>query len=204
MLQCISDMTRKKIRRQVSIYIKTAITIMACFGMILAMSGVWRYFWTYWEIKRNHVEVIEATCVSIAQSKTEEWYQHSWYRYTYDLLLDDGTVVAVYQDVARKEYPSEELFQEKIVTGKPMKFTYMPRAVFENGSYELLSISYSDSGIFGPECIVQEYARRVKSCVLVFAIFFCIAIIFFAIPLVLYVSKKWKRYSQKQAKNKKE
>jgi len=85
-----------------------------------------------------------------------------------------------------------------------MKFTYMPRAVFENGSYELLSISYSDSGIFGPECIVQEYARRVKSCVLVFAIFFCIAIIFFAIPLVLYVSKKWKRYSQKQAKNKKE
>ena len=88
-------MTRKKIRRQVSIYIKTAITIMACFGMILAMSGVWRYFWTYWEIKRNHVEVIEATCVSIAQSKTEEWYQHSWYRYTYDLLLDDGTVVAV-------------------------------------------------------------------------------------------------------------
>ena len=196
-------MSAQKIPKSIIESFKTALMIFLCFGMIPTVTGVWRYFWTCWEIKRNHIAQAEAVCIAVEEDETNESYRRDGFRPIYDLILSDGTVVAVYQDTIKENFPSADDFRQIVASGNTMRFTYVPKAIFTNGAYVLLSVSDHGSEILGFDEVVKEYRSRVKTCIIMQGVVSFVALLFVVVPSVLYLMQRWKKAIRRRRKRQK-
>lgn len=193
--------SRRRLNSATGLFIRTAILIFV--PILLYVSIVnWRYMWAYREIKANHTETVETNCVSVALDRTDEPNGHIPYRQIYNFVLGDGTNVSIYKDIVDEIFPSREALEQQLVTGRTMVFTYIPKPLFTNGAFVLLSVSDDGKVIIDKAGVVHAYYGRLKTGAIILLIFSCIALLILLMPPTFYLYRKHKRRRKKRLKRK--
>lgn len=192
---------RRRLNNSTVLCIKTAILIFVPILLYVIIVN-WRYMWTYREIKINHIETIDASCISISLDHTDEPNGHTPYRLIYNFVLEDGTTVSIYKDVVDDIFSSKEALEQQLVTGRTMEFTYVPKPLFTNGAFVLLSVSDNGKIIIDKADVIYTYYSRLKTGAIVLLIFSCIALLILLASPICYLYKKHKRRVKKQLKKK--
>lgn len=158
--------------------------------------------WVYREIKMNHTETIETNCISVALERIDEPNGHTPYRLIYNFVLGDGTNVSIYKDIVDEIFSSKEALEQQFVTGQTMVFTYIPKPLFTNGAFVLLSVSDNSKIFIDKADVLHAYYSRLKTSAIILLVFSCIAILILLISPTVYLHKKHKHHIKKRIKEK--
>lgn len=171
--------------------------------LLYAIFANWHSIWTYKEIKANHVETIETKCISVAIDRTDEPNGRTPYRLIYNFALGNGATASIYKDLVDHIFSSEEGLEQQLVTGQTMEFTYVPKPLFTNGAFVLLSVSDNGRIIINEADVIYMYYRRLKTAATVVFVAFGIALQILLIAPICYLCRKYSDYKKKLAKKKK-
>ncbi len=169
----------------------------------------WRDILVFWEYHNNNVITVTSKCISVSKSTTNEPRRH--YPFTILCLnLEDGTVVAIYEETATELTLSEnvtkqlQVLEERFVTGLPTTFTYVAKPPIVDDTYALVCASSLDgNSLIDAATGISHYASRAKAVAILNIIFYGIPFLLFAAQLFFRLYKKWKKWNRRRKRKRK-
>ena len=166
--------------------------------IIMTASIDWGCIWTYHEYHDGNIASQAGVCVRLEQSWTDEASTRSGEKSIYVLLLENGTRLGIYKDLA-DEYFSTGWRIEALdfLKNQEFTFTYIPKKIFTDGSYVLLSISNGSESILDEQHVLSYYLDWLWTALILSCIVDGIALLLVIVPPIyrLIVRRK------EQAKN---
>lgn len=162
----------------------------------------WRDILVFREYHNNNVITVTSKCISVSKSSTNEPRRH--YPFTiFCLNLEDGTVVAIYEETATELTLSKNVtkqlqaLEERFVTGLPTTFTYVAKPPIVDDTYALVCASSLDgNSIIDAATGISHYASRAKAVAISNIVFYGIPLLSFAAQLFFRLYKKWKKWKK--------
>lgn len=178
------------------------LSLLIIISSLLLLITLWNYFLTYREIELNNFEVCESRCITIEKVKNSENTGKSHGRRIYSITLENGVVVAVYKDTIDDALSIDQTELLDLLTKQTLTYTYVPKRIFSNGAFVLVSISKDGEEVLTKSAVFEVYRQRLKPVVTITVILCSIGVLISIIPLIFnpinILVKRIKRKKKKQ------
>lgn len=194
-------MSRKKTNQLIpSICLRLTLTITISLVLYVIFAD-WSYIWAFYELKNKNYETVECSCVAISQARNNEIYGHHGGRSRYDFFLENGETVAAYRDTIDQTLSISGVEGLRFLVGQELTFTYIPKGVFSNGAYVLVSIRNHDQVIVSEKAILDSYVNRLSRIIPVAIALGVPALLASVIPLGIHLFQLQKKKKRKKRRN---
>ena len=174
------------------------------FTVVNTAAADWSCIWTYHEYRDGNIQIQANVCVRLEQSRTDESYGRSGYRTIYVLVLKDGTKLGIYKKLADQIFSTRRMEDLDFLKNQEFTFKYIPKRIFTDGSYVLISISDGSEFILDECDVFSYYWDRLLTNLILSCIFDGIALLLVIVPpiyrLVDHSKKQAKKRHNKQKK----
>ena len=171
------------------------------FSMLILIAAIaWGRIWTYHEYRNGNIVSQTGICIKIELSETFEIHdRRGGSEPIYVFTLDDGTRLGIYK------YVADELFSTgwhiealEFLKNRELTFTYIPRKIFTDGSYVLLSISNGGESILDEQHVFSYYSGGLRNALILSCIVDGIALLLVIVPPIYRLIVRRKEQAKKR------
>ena len=167
--------------------------------IIMTASIDWGCIWTYHEYHDGNIASQAGVCVRLEQSWTDEASTRSGEKSIYVLLLENGTRLGIYKDLADEYFSTGWRIEAlEFLKNRELTFTYIPKKIFTDGSYVLLSISNGSESILDEQHVFSYYWDRLLTDLILSCIVDGIALLLVIVPPIYRLIVRRKEQAKKR------
>ena len=174
------------------------------FTVVNTAAADWSCIWTYHEYRDGTSQIQANVCVRLEQSRTDESYGRSGYRTIYVLVLKDGTKLGIYKKLADQIFSTRRMEDLDFLKNQEFTFKYIPKRIFTDGSYVLISISDGSEFILDERDVFSYYWDRLVIALILSCIYDGIAVLLIIVPPIYRFAVRWRKQAKKCRKKQKE
>lgn len=173
------------------------------FTVVNTAAADWSCIWTYHEYRDGNIQIQANVCVRLEQSRTDESYGRSGYRTIYVLVLKDGTKLGIYKKLADQIFSTRRMEDLDFLKNQEFTFKYIPKRIFTDGSYVLISISDGSEFILDERDVFSYYWDRLVIALILSCIYDGIAVLLIIVPPIYRFAVRWRKQAKKCRKKQK-
>ncbi len=173
------------------------------FTVVNTAAADWSCIWTYHEYRDGSIQIQANVCVKLEQSRTDESYGRSGYRTIYVLVLKDGTKLGIYKDLADQIFSTRRMEDLDFLKNQEFTFKYIPKRIFTDGSYVLISISDGSESVLDERDVFSYYWDRLVIALILSCIYDGIAVLLIIVPPIYRFAVRWRKQAKKRRKKQK-
>ena len=170
------------------------------FSVLILVAAVdWGCIWTYHEYRNGNIVSQTGVCIRLEQSWTDEASTRSGEKSIYVFLLENGTRLGIYKDLADEYFSTGWRIEAlNFLKNQEYTFTYIPKKIFTDGSYVLFSIYNGSESVLDEQHVFSYYWDRLLTELIISCIFDGIALLFVIVPPIYRLVARSKKQANKR------
>ena len=181
----------------------TLALILFFFTVVIVIPTDWGYIWTYHEYRDGNFQTQAGICAKVEQSSTVEAYGRGGFPTIYVLTLKDGTKLGIYKKLADQVFSTRRMEDLDFLKNQEFTFKYIPKRIFTDGSYVLISISDGSESVLDERDVFSYYWDRLVIALILSCIYDGIAVLLIIVPPIYRFAVRWRKQAKKRRKKQK-